>query len=75
MGENKDDLSCTFLRYSLAEPQQERTIKCKRGKGKNAEKKHVSGRERGERERERRGGGGWWDEGGFEGKEGGGGSI
>ncbi len=34
-GENKDDISCIFLRFSLAE--QERTIKCKRGKGKNAE--------------------------------------
>jgi hypothetical protein len=24
--ENKDDISCTFLRYSLAEPRQERTL-------------------------------------------------
>jgi hypothetical protein len=35
---NKDDISCTFLRYSLAEPQLERTIKCERGKEKNAVK-------------------------------------
>jgi hypothetical protein len=45
--ENKDDISCTFLRYSLAEPRQERTIKCKRGKGEERGEKHVSGRERG----------------------------
>ncbi len=74
--ENKDDISCTFLRYSLAEPRQERTLKCERGKGEERGEKHGSGRERGERERERCGGGGYGGvKGDLRGRWGGGGGF